>query len=278
MKNLRIILVSTALASLTACAQTREIINSDTNSSGGAVGYLVDHKTSYGSNGNKKMQVYRAVVGLALIARVGEATLRDGRDVDAFMLYMTNVSDSINDLAGHIYGANTCTDIRSTTACKDYEQLFETDLPRLEGDMVKLGVAALPRREGAKFLASVSSGNPLGIASSVWKLSSKVVVAGHSAASTARSEREIFAAIATKNGQSVGNVEAAIKALEVYKVDANFDLKKQDLEPLYFHIRNTCRNLAYDLSGSKKTAQETQNARETACKAIKFEPKDNRYS
>lgn len=278
MKALRVIMLSAALGSLTGCQTLQKTIASETRHSGGGAGYLLDENTPYKAYGNKQLQIYRAVVGLALIARVGDATLRDGKEVDAFVLYMKNVSDDINDLAGHVYGQGSCTNIRETTkTCNDFEQLFESDLPQLENDMIRFGVASLPRREAAKFLESVSSGNPLGIASSVWKLGKKVVVAGHSAAATARSEREIFASIATKSGQNVGSVEAAIIALKDLDPKSTIVLQRSDFEPLYLHIRDICMNLAYDLSDRKDAAQ-IQTDRQTACNNIKFEPNNKRYS
>ena len=258
---------------------------------GGAPGALVDQKTAYSTLDPKKkslnasgdkpqfiklpkhMEVYRAVVAVALISKIGEATIRDPDDANAFLAYLQAVKNDINNMAGHLknLGPNTCGSFAEPTPCTDYEFLFESDVPAMEGHMLRLGVAALPQREAASLLENVSSGNPLGIATSVWSLGKKSVVAGHNAAAMRRSEREIFAAIMDKGEvpKTNLNVDSALDFIKENGTE-NFEITPQSVQPLFFVIRDVCRRLP--------VSSADYSHREDLCSDLEFKPNPNRYN
>ncbi|NBC35247.1 hypothetical protein GTZ99_01590 [Novosphingobium sp. FSY-8] len=269
------ILLTLTCVTLSGCT----LVKQDLRYPGGAVGSIVDDHTPYKANGSKQMIVYRAIVGLMLMSKVAQATVVDGQEADAIVEYMSAVSKDINNLAGHLE-TSACDGEKVALAvtCTDYPMLFESDLPPLEGHMIRLGVAALPRKEGAKFLKSFTSQNPLDILSSAWRLGGKVVIAGHNAAASYRSEREILAVLTMPTGETPpANIEKALEQL-AEPGRGSVALKPENVEPLYKLIRDVCLRMPLNIStDTTSDAATVQDTRRKKCKAISYTPTKDRY-
>lgn len=179
--------------------------------SGGYPGHLMDRRLFNASN-SKQLQLLRLTMIVALASRVGNATIQDGKEADAFISYLQNASNEINYLAAHLYDRDATGDndwvvcsqlapsVRGTAQpagagqdCDTYAALFESDLPQLEYKVARLVLAALPREHAAQFARSARSGN---LASAAWhflRLAAASIDGLHRGAAVYRSSQEILA-------------------------------------------------------------------------------------
>ena len=211
-----------ALGMLSDCAAIRL----DLRHSGGYAGHLMDRHFVDASS-SKKVQLLRAAMVIAIVSRMGVATVHDGREADAFVDYLTNATRELNTLAGHVYpvtrpgaaapdpsapaspsvpcGPGEIVPPSGGAAapgrvCDDYTALFEADLPRLEYMIYRLVSAALPQREAAAFVRAATHGNVLMAALRALRLASSVADAGHRGAAAYRSAMEVLGAAVRTSG------------------------------------------------------------------------------
>ncbi|MBX3561667.1 MAG: hypothetical protein KF780_07610 [Sphingomonas sp.] len=179
--------------------------------SGGYPGQLMDRRLFDASN-SKQLQLLRLTMIVALASRVGNATIQDGKEADAFISYLQNASSEINYLAAHLYDRdetgdnewNICSELAPSVRgadwpedadqnCDTYAALFESDLPQLEYKVARLVLAALPREHAAQFARSARSGN---LASAAWhflRLAAASIDGLHRGAAVYRSSQEVLA-------------------------------------------------------------------------------------
>jgi hypothetical protein len=283
----RVLAVITMATLLGGCSMTR-LMRDDIQHVGGAPGAIADRTGYYPTAGSKKLYVYRAVVTFALISKVGEVIIGDHQNADAFVQYQKAVADDINQLAGHIYPPESTSCASLSKVCVNYPQLFESDVPKLEEHMLRLGLAALPRERATAFISAVSEGNVVSAGLAAWKLAKISLVAGHNAAAVRRSERELFAVLqcedpvaSIKDAYSDSclgpnllgdsefglerrhqNVEKAARKIESMNAPAMF-------EPFYLIIRDTCRQLPRSVDQFRE--------RESLCVKIAWKPIWDRY-
>jgi hypothetical protein len=78
----------------------------ETRYSGGYPGYLLDKRTFFAAR-SKSLILLRANIILAMAARMGTASIHDGKDADAFADYLAAAGDELNYAAADLYGVDT---------------------------------------------------------------------------------------------------------------------------------------------------------------------------
>ncbi|HVQ10173.1 MAG TPA: hypothetical protein VMS43_17265 [Allosphingosinicella sp.] len=195
----------------------------------------------FDARGSKRLQLLRLTMILALASRVGNATIRDGKEAEAFLSYLQNASNEVNYLAGHLYGQRsnapndngryvryTCTDLRTVVLpdplpansesqqCDTFESVFESDLPQLEYKVVRLVMAALPREQAAQFASAVRSGSVVTAAWRFLQLAAAAADGMHRGTAVYRSAQEILALAVASSGGTCANraTTAQIRTVE----------------------------------------------------------------
>lgn len=92
-----------AAAALLSLTSGCTMITSDLRRSGGFAGRMMDERL-FDARSSKRLQLLRMTMIVALASRVAQASIRDGREADAFVDYLTNAVEEVNFLAGHLYG------------------------------------------------------------------------------------------------------------------------------------------------------------------------------
>jgi hypothetical protein len=200
MKSSVFALASTALL-LTSCSP----ILREVRHPGGYPGYLLDKRT-FDASRSKKLQLLRTSIILAMAARMGTATIRDGKEADAFADYLTAATDEINYAAANVYGAIPAGGIaivppcrvgvmaNNPTNCQGYYALFESDMPMIEARITRVMLAALPEDRVRKFIGDVAKGNVLSAAWSAIKAVGEATGGLHRSAGVYRTGLEAVAA------------------------------------------------------------------------------------
>lgn len=172
----------------------------------GYTGYLLDRHT-FDVSRSKDLQLLRATAVLAMAARMGTETVRDGRDADAFADYLAAASDEVNYAAAEIYPVGSTTpcgtmqDSKDVT-CAGYYQNFESDLPLLEDRIVRVMLAALPQQQSGQFLADIKKGNVMAAAFTALRTAYQAAVGLDRSAGVYRTTLELVASnVACQNGQ-----------------------------------------------------------------------------
>lgn len=178
---------------------------------GGYPGYLLDQKT-FDASRSKQLQLYRAALIMAMAARMGTATIRDGKDADAFVDYLGAASDEINYAAANIYpagGQAPCavhpylsksdvpmlpTPVPELPCLGGYFSLFESDVPMMEARITRLMLAALPEDRARSFLQDVGKGNIFSAAWNAIGAASEATGGLHRASGVYRTGLELLAA------------------------------------------------------------------------------------
>lgn len=139
---------------------------------GGYPGHMMDQRM-FDASSSKDVQLFRAALIISMAARMSTATVRDSKDADAFADYLASAVDELNYTAANIYAdtqGNAPCEIREEApilpdrTCSGYFANFESDIPLLEGRIVRLMLAALPENRARAFLEDVGSGNVLSAA------------------------------------------------------------------------------------------------------------------
>lgn len=181
---------------------------------GGYPGHLLDQRT-FDASRSKQLQLFRGALIMAMAARMGTATIRDGKDADAFVDYLAAASDEINYAAANIYPINgqppcTVTGLHPYTppngaplisvpadyvACAGgYYSLFESDVPMMDTRITRLMLAALPEDRVRSFLQDVAKGDVLSAGWSAIKAVSETTGGLHRATGVYRTGLELVAA------------------------------------------------------------------------------------
>lgn len=263
--------------------------------SGGYPGDILDRRF-FNASHSKQLQLLRAAMIVSMASRVATAYVQDGKDAEAFVEYLQAATDEINYLGGHVYGEagkKHCKDFKETD-CDNHSVMFEADLPQLEARIVRLAVAALPRRQAAKLLNSARSGNVLSAAWSALGLAAAAAEGAHRGAAVHRSTLEMRAlliqlddtekiecapASSVSTPVATVNEAAACVNQSVQKLRAPNDtplpraVPKEAFYALFGIIRTSCGLLpvASDLSDAETNT--VLRDRKKACGELKFEPK-----
>jgi hypothetical protein len=92
-----------AAAALLSLTSGCTMITSDLRQSGGFAGRVLDRRM-FDASSSKRLQLLRMTMIVALASRVAQASIRDGREAEAFVDYLSNAVEEVNFLAGHLYG------------------------------------------------------------------------------------------------------------------------------------------------------------------------------
>lgn len=268
--------VCTAALFLSGC----DTVRNDLSHSGGAVGYYAD---SIIPGETKELQLYRAAFAFAFLSRLGAVTLQDRTEARAFLFRMQAVSTDLNRLGGHLQaGVVDCNALAAANT--DCRQLFESDLPQLEGHLFRLAVASVPRDQLDDIWDELKSGNYIAMAWNLAKVGGQEIAAAHSGAAVWRSEREIFAEVISAVAPDCENaetVDAATKCIDSYAASGadRFAAVKPGSGPIYaFYdiVQDSCMRLK-TLANSKPTGSEAAETTQLNC-AFSYGPKANTYS
>ncbi len=271
---------------------------------GGYAGYKMDEKF-LDARAGKQAQLLRAAIIVSLASRVGMASVRDGRDGDAFVKYQQNAVDQLNFMAGEVYqhdlnpapagGAPTaavlCPSLRDPAgawlaagSCDAFAANFEAYLPQLEYKIGRLVIAALPQRQAAKFIEASGSGDIMAAAFGALRLAAASLDGVHRGAAAYRSALEVEALAACPATKTIDTVDDAVDCLGLERTSLRHpkgppalprDIPPVAFDPLLGLARNACRSLPLDLADEGSSAKPAEKAKEraVACAGIKFEPK-----
>ena len=292
------------LALLSGCA----VPLNELRHSGGYPGKLMD-KRLFDASGSKQLQLLRSTIIIALASRVGLATVKDGKEADAFLDYIVSATREVNYLAAHIYDVkdsngqvltDRCTTIPTAAqTCNAHAALFEADVPQMEYKIVRLVVAALPQRQAADFLKAASSGDMLSAAWKFLRLVSASLDGAHRGAAAYRSTQEILALALANDQDAAGNskcknnarpdsintVEDAVSCLglsptNIFKNPGEVtnwpkSVPANAFDALFGMMRISCGLLPMDLTldGTNKADGTTiLTNRRNLCLSLKFQP------
>ena len=254
---------------------------------GGYPGHLLDKRTFDASN-SKSVQLLRATIIVAMAARMATATIRDGKDADAFADYLVAATTELNHSAANIYPSNNVApcqmrvDAPGQTACAAYYANFEADMPLVETRVVRLILAALPENRARAFLEDVAKGDVL---SASWRaLRALAEVAGglHRSAAVYRSGLEVAAAMkctSTDYVQDTDTVKKAAACLGLPEEDlfddeptlmGSLKVREDAFHALLLIASTSCARLPLNTDQPIATAVSTRNS---LCSQISFQPK-----
>ena len=270
---------------------------------GGYPGYLLDQRT-FDSSRSKKLQLFRSAMILAMAARMGTATIRDGKEADAFAEYLTAATDEINYAAANVYGVIPAGGSAYTAPCKvgisapsqagcvGYFALFESDVPMIEARITRAMLAALPEDRVRKFIGDVTKGNVLSAAWSAIKVAGETTGGLHRSAGVYRSGLESVAANVA-DGKCKGGSRSFLEDIQTVRHaaecmglshdslfendsqidpdDLNLAVKDDALRAMILLIQTSCARLPV-VTDTLNTAAQI-SSRGAVCAKIIFSPK-----
>lgn len=254
-------------------------------------------KRMFDASGSKQLQLLRGSIIVAMAARVGNASARDGREADAFVEYLQNAADEINFLAAYAYDdpkVKRCVALPDNLGeCDTYAAMFESELPQLEYKTVRLVIAALPQRQASDFASAAAGGNVLSAAWKALRLAAASLDGLHRGSAAYRSALEVEALVVAKNGRcddpmltdesQIATVDYAVRCLGLSSETLSNPLGKPVLptavpatafETLFAMMRNACRQLPVNVpdDGGGKPKADPIASRIESCDALRFEP------
>ena len=246
---------------------------------------------------SKQLQLFRATMIISMASRVGNATVRDGREADAFVAYLRNATEEVNFLAAHVYdvdGKVRCREINDTVkGCDTHAALFESDLPQLEYKVVRLVLASLPQKQAASFARSVQGVNVLSSAYQALRLAATSLDGVHRGAAVYRSILEVEALMLASRGlcasgtssSDVNTVNQSVACLglsnDTLANPAGMPLLPKEVpsaafDTLFGIVRTSCGmmpvNLDVDAVNETNTEAVAVLARQDACATLTFSP------
>ena len=305
MRKLSLAAAAVALLVNTGCTAIR----TEVRYPGGYPGYLLDKRT-FDASGSKQLVLLRATLILAMAADMGQVTV-NGQDADGFAKLLASANDEINYAAADLYNgsvgslctatnlsdARTDANIALTDAtCAGFRENFESDLPRVEGRIVKLMLAALPTDKARAFLDDIAKGNVMGAAWNALRVVANGAGGLHYAFGRYRSGLEVVAGSSNCAAKYSGppfdattmTVVHAAQCLGLSETDLFVnpnDATRDDLagakvnQRAFFMLMRSvaadCVNLPY--SGSSDELGKSQTARASACNGIGFDPRPRPY-
>ena len=262
---------------------------------GGYPGHVLDKRT-FDVSRSKKLVLLRATIILAMAADMGRTTV-SGQDSDSFAKLLAGASQEINYAAADIYGTSTeaCIASNPTTppetdiGCRGFQENFETNLPRIEGRIIKVMLAALPTDKARKFLDQVAKGNVMGAA---WSAVGAVAATGggfHVAFARYRSGLETVAGALPQcrgggtfsaDESTVVDAAACLGLSEENLFENPRELGREDLKlakvsrrAFFMLLRGVAADcVGLDFSGKGSDLAASQDIRAKACNSIGFEP------
>lgn len=288
----KVIVSLMSYASLVSCGPiVREVRHP-----GGYPGYLLDNRM-FDASRSKKLQLLRASIILSMAARMGTATIRDGKDAAAFSDYLAAAADEINYAAGNLYaveGIPACSiedDQAAARKCAGYYAIFESDMPMMEARITRLMLAALPEDRARAFLQDLSKGNVMSAAWSALRVLYETTGGLHRATGVYRSGLELVAANMdcpgdAKYDQSTGTVWNAAECLglthdqlfenphEVKGDDLPHNINRDTFEAVMLIARTSCARLQITTDGATSESIDEQIIRRNnQCNRVQFNPK-----
>jgi hypothetical protein len=219
------------------CSALKAGVGYDLHADGGIVGHYADKLLPAPS---KALQLYRATVVFALLARAGSVGLKEPTEIYAFSQYLRVVDIDLHVLKGHLASGVNCDALADETA--DCIQLFEADLPYLEEHMLKLAALALPDGRAKGVVADLSGGAWLSAASRFGGLVKALAAAGHGGAAVWRTNEEL---LALAQGCEASGPAAARACLDAAKAGGGLAPKVSDgvFRSLYNIAQRACLDL-----------------------------------
>ncbi len=288
----RMVFAAASFATLVSCGPiVREVRHP-----GGYPGYLLDSRM-FDASRSKKLQLLRASIILSMAARMGTATIRDGKDAAAFSDYLAAAADEINYAAGNLYpvdGVPACivqNDQAPTRACAGYLAIFESDMPMMEARITRLMLAALPEDRARAFLQDLSKGSVMSAAWSALKVLYETTGGLHRATGVYRSGIEVVAAnMSCAGGGSYDQYTATVwdaaaclglthdqlfdNPNEVKGEGLRLDVKRDAFDAIMLIARTSCARLQITTDGAtNQTIAEQIVQRNNQCSRIQFHPK-----
>jgi hypothetical protein len=283
-------IVGSAVATSLICAGCAPI-RSELEYPNGYTGYLLDRHT-FDVSRSKDLQLLRAAVILAMASRMATATVRDGRDADAFADYLAAATDELNYAAADIYPvgpASPCGTAQDPPGvnCAGYYQNFESELPLLEGRIINVMLAALPKERARQFLADINKGNVLGAALAAIRTVYQTTVGLDRSAGVYRTGLELI----SSNVKCVGDHQFDPKVATTWDAidclglshdklqHSSYSLAEQSPDPAVREIplrallliaQTSCARLPMTTTG---TLADQIKRRNDSCKQIVFAPK-----
>lgn len=261
-------------------------ITSEVRHPGGYPGSLLD-KRMIDTSKSKQAQLLRAAMIVTMASRMATATIRDGKDADAFVDYLAASTQEINYAAANIYSVSGNPPCRVGSAepavaapCYGYWVNFEADMPLLEGRIVRLMVASLPEDRAKRFLEDVAKGDVLGAAwSGIRTLAVATNGLRHSAA-VFRANIELSAALGRPDcyNQETDTILTAAGACYSLPAEQLFTDKRVILtggvprnafDSLLMIARTSCARLPLNTDGGSAASVRRRNGQ---CDLIRFEP------
>ncbi|HEX2803522.1 MAG TPA: hypothetical protein VHN55_06015 [Sphingomicrobium sp.] len=286
-RNGKILALAAAATLVSGCAQT--VVN-ELRHSGGHPGALLDRHFFYAAH-SKQVQLLRSAMIVSMAANVGSGYV-EAEDADSFIHQLQAASDEINYMAGHIYpvdGKDPCIDL-TRDDCDAYALMYESEAPRLEGRIVKLLLASLPRDRATAFLNAAKTGNVMAAAWRALRLAASAVEGAHRGAAVHRSELELRALLVQHaKSQGVGKgcrggidwpVETTNDAAKCMNQPLD-DLRAADDTPLPHKVPEQAFDAVFAIMRTScmllplnATIEESgREQRKTECAKIAFKPK-----
>lgn len=236
---------------------------------------------------------------MAMAARMGTATIRDGKDADAFVDYLAAATDEINYAGASLYSVDgqlpckvkgenpylTMINNRLTptpapadyVACAGgYYSLFESDVPMMEARISRLMLAALPEERVRSFLEDSAKGNVLAAGLNAIRAVSEAAGGLHRATGVYRTGMEMVAANMTKckskSGRPGGTALASQAAIDAQERSTVWDavgcmgLSHDDL----FSSPDEAKGLELGKNVSPDSFHAILRVARTACKRLQI--------
>jgi hypothetical protein len=303
----KLIVGLTVLPLLSGC----NVILKEVRYPGGYPGHILDERT-FDARANKRLQLLRGAMVLAVAARVGEASVR-AEDGDGFAKLLSNAAGEINHAAANLGMADAVTcSIRTPApppvppvappapapvapvpngadaACDGYYVNYEADVARIEARVTRAIIAALPTDRAREFLNKLAKGDMLSAAWSAFGASADMAGAFHRGAGVYRSGMETVAAGMTTHcpGKDLEKTMTVVDAATCLGLDPDNLFDKDDapasaftdeIRPEAFNavmriVRTSC--VALPLSNELKPddLEKSRTTRREACASLAFAP------
>lgn len=188
---------------------------------GGNTGHVFDERT-FDASHSKQVQLYRMSLLMALISRLGTATIRNGEDGDVFVEYLEATANEINYAAANIFAIDNkqpchVAQNESNADCNGYYILFESELPLIEARIFRLTIAALPDDQIEDFVTDAASGNVISAAFKAANLALNTTEGLRRSAAVYRSGLEGLAANVVHDANTKSAASVTQQALQIQK-------------------------------------------------------------
>lgn len=302
----RLIVGLTVVPLLSGC----NVILKEVRYPGGYPGHILDERT-FDARANKRLQLLRGAMVLAVAARVGEASVR-AEDGDGFAKLLGNAAGEINHAAANLGmdGVKTCTvgplrpilaptptptPTATVTAaeadadCDGYYINYEADVARIEARVTRAMIAALPTDRARAFLNKLAKGDLLSAAWGALGATADMAGAFHRGAGVYRAGMETVAAGMKKCQADTADLEQTMTVLDAADclgLDRNSLIDSEDapasdltdkIRPEAFSavmriVRTSCVALPLSNELNPIPLAASRETRRVACAELVFKP------